>query len=155
MVEWLISAILGVFHVAPSSTDSLISLLCVLAMSASMAFAQSEWKEIPVGYNMPKSVMAVASLSTMEMAMAAPPTPKAATKKYYGQERDPYHKWEVEFHGGGFWNFGGVSGQSMRFPQPRRSPLWAAWVRNPCKYPLTFSDLARIFITNSRKDLLP
>src|SRR4051812_20433143 len=80
------------------------ALLSLLTMSASMAFAQSQWKEIPVGYNMPKSVMAVASLSTM--AMATPPPAKAATKKYYGQERDPYHKWEVEFHGGGFFTLG-------------------------------------------------
>ena len=46
------------------------AFFCALAMTASMAFAQSEWKEIPVGYNMPKSVMAVTSLSTMAMAMA-------------------------------------------------------------------------------------
>jgi hypothetical protein len=83
---------------------NLSTLLCVIGMSASMAFAQSQWKEIPVGYNMPKSVMAVASLSTM--AMATSPPAKAATKKYYGQERDPYHKWEVEFHGGGFFTLG-------------------------------------------------
>src|SRR6476620_10836985 len=95
---------------------ALSTLLCVLAMSATMAFAQSEWKEIPVGYNMPKSVVAVASLSTMEMAMAAPPTPKAATKKYYGQERDPYHKWEVDFHGGVFFTLGSTHGQGFLAP---------------------------------------
>src|SRR3954470_4221152 len=96
---------------------ALSTLLCVLAMSASMAFAQSEWKEIPVGYNMPKSVMAVASLSTMEMAMPAPTPAKAATKKYYGQERDPYHKWEVEFHGGGFFTLGSAPpGQAFLLP---------------------------------------
>src|SRR3954465_2873577 len=81
-------------------------LLCVFAMSASMACAQSEWKEIPVGYNMPKSVVALAPLSTMAMAAAAPTPPTATRKRYYGRGRDPYHKWEAEFHGGGFFTLG-------------------------------------------------
>src|SRR4051812_20400328 len=91
-----------------------LSTLLFTLLGASTAFAQSQWKEIPVGYNMPKSVMAVASLSTM--AVAGPPPAKAATKKYYGQERDPYHKWEVEFHGGGFWNTGGEGGSAAALP---------------------------------------
>lgn len=97
----------------------LSALICVLAMSASMAFAQSQWKEIPVGYNMPKSVMAVTtSLNTMAMAMAPPTPAKAATKKYYGQERDPYHKWEVEFHGGGFFTLGSAPPGQGFLPTP-------------------------------------
>ncbi len=95
----------------------LTALLFVLAMSASTAFAQSQWKEIPVGYNMPKSAMAAAPLSTMAMAMAAPGPAKGATKvNYSGEGRDPNRKWEIEFHGGGFWAIGGVSGQSYALP---------------------------------------
>lgn len=88
----------------------LTSLLCVLAMSASMAFAQSQWKEIPVGYNMPKSVMAAAPPT----ATPFPQAPKGT--RYSGEGRDPNRPWEVEFHGGGFWNVGGVSGQGFTAP---------------------------------------
>src|SRR3954469_7620237 len=92
-------------------------LLCVFAMSASTAFAQSEWKEIPVGYNMPKSVVALAPLSTMAMAAAAPTPPTATRKRYYGRGRDPYHKWEAEFHGGGFFTLGSAPpGQGYLLP---------------------------------------
>src|SRR4051812_19999873 len=92
----------------------LSTLLCVLVISAG-AFAQSQWKEIPVGYNMPKSVMAAAPLSTMGMANAAPgkPTSKAS---YSGEGRDPNRKWEIEFHGGGFFTLGSTSGQGFLSP---------------------------------------
>jgi hypothetical protein len=81
--------------------------------TANAAFAQSHWKEIPVGYNMPKSVMAAASPSTM----ATTPFPRAPKDgRYTGEGRDMNHPWEIEFHGGGFWNVGGVSGQSFALP---------------------------------------
>jgi hypothetical protein len=79
-------------------------------MSASAVFAQSQWKEIPVGYNMPKSVMAAAPPST-----PFPNAPKN-TSRYSGEGRNPSFPWEIEFHGGGFWNIGGVSGQGFTAP---------------------------------------
>src|SRR5258707_846830 len=94
---------------------SLRALLCVLVMSVSMAFAQSQWKEIPVGYNMPKSVMAAAPVSAMAAAMATPS--KGANKSAFtGEGRDRNRPWEIEFHGGGFFNTDSGSGQGFTAP---------------------------------------
>src|SRR4051812_44752002 len=82
----------------PCLTGS-FTAVCVLAMSASLAFAQSQWKEIPVGYNMPATAMAAAPAGIMPA-----PFPKAPGKSSYrGQGRDPKPSWEVEIHGGGFF----------------------------------------------------
>jgi hypothetical protein len=84
-------------------------------MSAYAAFAQSQWKEIPVGYNMPKSVMAAAPPSAMAMAMAAPGRPAPRTSGYF-EGRDPNHPWEIEFHGGAFFNTNSGTGQPYLLP---------------------------------------
>src|SRR5439155_21419007 len=91
----------------------LSTLLCVLALSTSMAFAQSKWKEVPVGYNMPKSVMAAAPVSALAAATPFPQAPKAS---YAGEGRDMNHKWEIEFHGGAFFNIDSGSGQGFLLP---------------------------------------
>ena len=76
--------------------SGLYVLLVVCAMSAA-AFAQSQWKEIPVGYNMPKSAMTTAP------AIPAAPFPSAPKPRYSGDGRDPNRPWEVEFHAGGMF----------------------------------------------------
>src|SRR5882724_12721759 len=97
-------------------STGLCALLCAFALSAHLAFAQSQWKEIPVGYNMPKSVMAAASPSVMAAAMAAPP-PKAASRlRYSGEGRDRNHPWEIEFHGGGFFSTDSGAGNTFALP---------------------------------------
>lgn len=88
----------------------LSTLLCVFALSASTAFAQSQWKEIPVGYNMPKSVMAAAPVSAMA---AATPFPHAPKSSYAGEGRDRSKPWEIEFHGGGFFDTASGTGQGF------------------------------------------
>jgi hypothetical protein len=97
-------------------STGLCALLCAFALSAHLAFAQSQWKEIPVGYNMPKSVMAAASPSVMAAAMAAPP-PKAASRlRYSGEGRDRNRPWEIEFHGGGFFSTDSGAGNTFALP---------------------------------------
>ena len=97
-------------------STGLCALLCAFALSAHLAFAQSQWKEIPVGYNMPKSVMAAASPSVMAAAMAAPP-PKAASRlSYSGEGRDRNRPWEIEFHGGGFFSTDSGAGNTFALP---------------------------------------
>jgi len=92
---------------------NLCALLCLLAICANVAFAQSQWKEIPVGYNMPRSVMAAAPLSTMAAAVAPPRQPKTA---FAGEGRDRNRPWEIEFHGGGFFNTDSGSGEAFAVP---------------------------------------
>src|SRR5882762_470274 len=75
---------------------SLAVLLGAFVMCASMAFAQSQWKEIPVGYNMPKSAMAAALANST-------PFPSAPKNSFSGDGRDPNRPWEIEFHAGGFF----------------------------------------------------
>src|SRR5438067_15653 len=88
----------------------LCALLSLFAMSA-LAFAQTQWKEIPVGYNMPKSVMTTTSLNTLAAAVA-PPKP-SSTLTYSGEGRDRNRPWEIEFHGGGFFDTDSGSGQGF------------------------------------------
>ena len=96
-------------------STSLCALLCAFVLSAHLAFAQSQWKEIPVGYNMPKSVMAAAPVSAV--AAATTPFPKAPkTNRYAGQGRDMNRPWEIEFHGGGFFNTDSGSGNAFALP---------------------------------------
>ena len=93
----------------------LCAFLCLFVLSADLALAQSQWKEIPVGYNMPKSVMAAASPSVMAAAMAAPP--KAASRpSFAGVGRDRNRPWEIEFHGGGFFSTDSGSGNTFALP---------------------------------------
>src|SRR4051812_21703368 len=94
----------------PCLTGS-FTAVCVLAMSASLALAQSQWKEIPVGYNMPATAMAAAPAGPMPA-----PFPKAAGKSSYrGAGRDPKPSWEIEFHGGGFWTTSQENGSAIGF----------------------------------------
>jgi hypothetical protein len=99
MIQWPECAISGDSMSARLRSVSICALLFVFAVSANLAFAQSQWKEIPVGYNMPKAVMAAAPASAM-----AAPFPQAAKKSTYGGAgRNPKPSWEIEFHGGGFF----------------------------------------------------
>src|SRR3954462_13584608 len=81
----------------PIGTSAVLFSLVICAS----VIAQSQWKEIPVGYNMPKSVMAAAPPSATPF-----PKPPKGDMPYSGEGRDAKHRWEVEFHGGGFFTLG-------------------------------------------------
>src|SRR4051794_26368699 len=86
--------------------------LATLLLTSSQLVAQSQWKEIPVGYNMPKSALSAAMSANSAMAFATKGAAKTASRNstYVGEGRDPNHPWEVEFHGGGFFSLGGEGG---------------------------------------------
>jgi hypothetical protein len=116
-MEWFNGQVVPFQEISMSPRLRLIGLsaLLFLVMSASAAFAQSQWKEIPVGYNMPKSVMAAAPPSAMSMAMAAP-SRRAPKSSSYVEGRDPNHPWEIEFHGGAFFSTNSGTGQPFLLP---------------------------------------
>jgi len=94
-----------------SSTFVKTLTLATILFTSFLLLAQSQWKEIPVGYNMPKSAMAAAPAAPAPF----PSTPKGANNSTYaGEGRDPNHPWEVEFHGGGFFNLGGEGGGTAK-----------------------------------------
>ena len=69
-----------------------------LLLTSSLLLAQSQWKEIPVGYNMPKSAIAAAPAASVPFPTA--PKDKKGSNSYAAEGRDPNHPWEIEFHGG-------------------------------------------------------
>jgi hypothetical protein len=92
------------------------TVIFVTLMSSSLLLAQSQWKEIPVGYNMPRSAMAAAPAAPAPF----PSAPKGANKdsSYAGEGPDPNHPWEVEFHAGGFFSLGGEGGGRAKIFPP-------------------------------------
>src|SRR3954462_2495589 len=89
--------------------------LATLLFTSSQLVAQSQWKEIPVGYNMPKSALSAAMSANSAIAFATKGAAKTASRNstFAGEGRDPNHPWEVEFHGGGFFNVDSGSGSAL------------------------------------------
>jgi hypothetical protein len=106
-----------------SSTSGKTITLGTLLFTSSLLLAQSQWKEIPVGYNMPKSALSSAMTASSAMAFATKGAAKTASSNstYAGEGRDPNHPWEVEFHGGGFFSLGGEGGGKAKIFPPAAS----------------------------------
>src|SRR3954464_7616181 len=106
-----------------SSTFGRTITLGTLLFTSSLLLAQSQWKEIPVGYNMPKSALSSAMSANSALAFATKGAAKTASSNstYAGEGRDPNHPWEVEFHGGGFFSLGGEGGGKAKIFPPAAS----------------------------------
>jgi hypothetical protein len=68
--------------------------LVLILLTSSFLLAQAQWKDIPVGYNMPKSAMPAST----------PFPPPQKHSSYSGEGRSSKPSWEIEFHGGGIFN---------------------------------------------------